>query len=46
MVYNAENGTVIYRSRMHAKTKRKLPFASLTPAHSCSPSPFGRLSAT
>ena len=22
MVYNAENGTVIYRSRMHAKTKR------------------------
>ena len=24
MVYNAENGTVIYRSRMHAKTKRKL----------------------
>ena len=32
MVYNQENGTVIYRSRMHAKTKRKLPFASLTAA--------------
>jgi hypothetical protein len=43
MVYNAENGTVSYRSRMHAKTKRKLPFASLTPARSCRPSPFGRL---
>jgi hypothetical protein len=28
---------------MHAKTKRKLPFASLTPARSCRPSPFGRL---
>ena len=32
MTYNQENGTVIYRSRMHAKTKRKLPFASLTAA--------------
>jgi hypothetical protein len=43
MVYNADNATVIYRSRMHAKTRRKLPFASLTPAHSCRLSPCGRL---
>ena len=28
MVYNAENGTVIYRSRMHAKTKRNFEIFS------------------
>ena len=28
MVYNAENGTAIYRSRMHAKTKRNFEIFS------------------
>jgi len=28
MVYNAENGSVIYRSRMHAKTKRNFEIFS------------------
>ena len=37
------DGSIIYRSGLNPKIQRKLPFASLTPARLCRPSPFGRL---
>ena len=36
-------GSIIYHSGMNPKIQLQLPFALLTPARSCRPSPFGRL---
>ena len=37
------DGSIIYHSGMNPKIQLQLPFALLTPARSCRPSPFGRL---